>query len=65
LKVEYFDTNYFQFSYSLEDKEYTIFSKKFTAQEGVWIGAKVGLFSLNPNILQSKGYADFDWFRME
>ena len=65
LKVEYFDTNYFQFSYSLNDKEYTVFSKKFTAQEGVWIGAKVGLFSLNPNILQSKGYSDFDWFRME
>ena len=65
LKVEYFDTNYFQFSYSLDDKEYIVFNKKFSAQEGVWIGAKLGLFSLNPNILESKGYADFDWFRME
>jgi beta-xylosidase len=65
LKVEYFDTNNFQFSYSLDDNEYIVVSRKFMAQEGVWIGAKVGLFSLNPNILQSNGYSDFDWFRME
>ncbi len=64
LKVEYFDTGNFQFSYSLDDKEYKIVSHEFTAQEGTWIGAKLGLFSLNPNIIQSKGHADFDWFRV-
>jgi hypothetical protein len=35
------------------------------ATPGVWIGAKVGLFSVNPNIEASDGYTDFDWFRLE
>ena len=26
-------------------------------------GTKIGLFNVNPNIAQSSGYADFDWFR--
>jgi hypothetical protein len=37
----------------------------FTAQPGVWIGAKVGLFCINPNINKRNGFADFDWFRFE
>lgn len=53
------------FSYSLTGDDYKPTGKKFTATEGVWIGAKVGLFNTNPNIGDSKGYADFDWFRIE
>ncbi|MFG6685772.1 glycoside hydrolase 43 family protein [Mariniflexile sp. HNIBRBA6329] len=65
LKVEVFDSGTYQFSYSLDDDKFELIGRKYKAQEGVWIGAKVGLFSLNPNIMESKGYADFDWFRIE
>jgi len=53
------------FSYSLTGDDYQTIGKKFTATKGTWIGAKVGLFNINPNITDSKGYADFDWFRFE
>jgi beta-xylosidase len=35
----------------------------FTAREGVWIGATVGLFSLAGGSASAGGYADFDYFR--
>jgi len=53
------------FSYSFVGDDYQTIGKKFTAMKGTWIGAKVGLFNINPNITDSKGYADFDWFRFE
>lgn len=65
LKVEVFNSTKFQFSYSLDNKKYDTIGTEFKAKEGVWIGAKLGLFSLNPNFIESKGYADFDWFRIE
>ena len=51
------------FSYSFDNIEYTPIGSKFQSQPGKWIGAKVGLFCINPNIRLSKGYARFDWFR--
>jgi hypothetical protein len=51
------------FSYSLDGKTYIPIGKPFKATPGTWIGAKVGLFSFNPDISDSSGYADFDWFR--
>jgi beta-xylosidase len=53
------------FSYSLGGDDYTSIGRQFTAVEEMWIGAKVGLFNVNPNIDDSKGYADFDWFRLD
>lgn len=53
------------FSYSFDGKEYKTLGKKFTAAPGIWIGAKVGLFSINPNITEGRGFADFEWFRVE
>ncbi|MBN2419821.1 MAG: glycoside hydrolase 43 family protein [Deltaproteobacteria bacterium] len=53
------------FSFSFDGKKFKALGKEFTAAPGVWIGAKVGLFSINPNITESKGYADFEWFRVE
>ena len=46
-------------------RDYKTIDKEFAAKPGTWIGAKVGLFNINPNITESKGYADFDWFRYE
>ncbi len=53
------------FSYSFDNKIYTSIGKSFQAKPGRWIGAKVGLFNINPNIIKSNGSAAFDWFRIE
>jgi beta-xylosidase len=49
------------FSFAVDGKTFTTVGKPFTAREGKWIGAKVGLFSIGA----SGGSADFDWFRFE
>jgi beta-xylosidase len=54
-----------RFSYSLDGKKYQSVGDAFQAKKGRWIGAKVGLFSINPNIAETKGYADFDFFDMK
>jgi beta-xylosidase len=54
-----------RFEYSLDNKIFMEIGKEFRAKEGVWIGAKVGIFCMNPNMAESKGYADFDWFSVE
>jgi len=53
------------FSYSLDGKSFTSIGNPFTAREGQWIGAKVGLFCQRPQPLNDSGYADVDWFRIE
>ena len=51
------------FAYSLDGKKYTTVGETFTARQGKWIGAKVGLFCVTPNE-GNRGWADVDWFRM-
>jgi hypothetical protein len=51
------------FAYSLDGKKYTTVGESFTARQGKWIGAKVGLFCVTPNE-GNRGWADVDWFRM-
>jgi hypothetical protein len=46
-----------EFSYSMDGKNFSPAGETFAAKPGVWIGAKVGLFSVG------QGYADYDWFR--
>lgn len=53
------------FSYSADGKTFQPFGETFTAKEGKWIGAKVGLFSLRTQRQNNGGYADVDWFRVE
>lgn len=65
LKVTVNDRGICTFYYSLDDVTYDKIGNDFTAQPGIWIGAKVGLFSINPNINTSSGHADFDWFKVE
>jgi len=52
-----------QFSYSQDGQTFKPMSQEFQARSGRWIGAKVGLFCVNPNREPSHGWADFDWFR--
>jgi hypothetical protein len=37
----------------------------FTARQGRWIGAKIGVFAARVGRAREYGYADFDWFRFE
>lgn len=48
-----------EFSYSADGKNFNPLGEKFTAKPGMWIGAKVGLFSIG----SKNGYAEYDWFR--
>jgi len=64
LKVTVEQGGSYRFSFSLDGIDFEPIGDSLQAKAGVWIGAKVGLFSLNPGINKSDGYADFDWFRM-
>jgi beta-xylosidase len=65
LRVEVDEVNNCIFYYSLDGTDYHEIGEDFKAKKGRWIGAKVGLFSINPNIKGSDGYADFEWFRVQ
>jgi len=54
-----------QFSFSRDGKEFTTVGGFFAARPGVWIGAKVGLFSIAAPGSRRAGAVDVDWFRME
>ncbi|MGD0037289.1 MAG: glycoside hydrolase, partial [Bacteroidota bacterium] len=54
-----------RFSYSVDGKIFTYVGTEFTAREGRWIGAKVGLFAVRPPQSVSGGFADYYWFRIE
>ncbi len=53
------------FSYSTDGLKFTPLGEPFTARQGLWIGAKVGIFAVGLGQRQEFGYADFDWFRVE
>lgn len=53
------------FSYSSDGENFIKIGDEFTAKEGRWIGAKVGIFCNNYQYEDSKGFADFDWFLLE
>ena len=53
------------FSYSVDGKSFHSLGKIFTAREGVWVGAKVGVFSMATGGAQHPGYTDIDWFRID
>jgi hypothetical protein len=53
------------FSFSINGIDFKPLGNKFKAVKGMWIGAKVGVFHINPNITESKGYSDFEWIKFE
>ena len=54
-----------QFSFSADGKTFTPVGESFTAREGRWVGAKIGLFASTTAGAGKNGYADFAWFRFE
>ncbi len=65
LRVSVSEGGYCNFSYSLDGINFKNIGKKFKAREGKWVGAKVGIFSLNWGKNDNNGYTDFDWFKFE
>lgn len=53
-----------RFSYSLDGKKFHPAGSPFQAREGKWIGAKVGVFSVQPGADNQRGWTDVDWFRV-
>ena len=60
LRVQVFGDGISAFSYSVDGKKFHGVPDIFKAEPGMWIGAKVGLFSIGP----ANGYAEYDWFRV-
>ena len=54
-----------RFSFSFDGKTFQELGEEFVAREGIWIGAKVGLFAVGSNNSNVRGYADFEWVRVE
>jgi beta-xylosidase len=52
------------FSYSMDGNKYIDVAETFKAEEGRWIGAKVGIYCIRDKQINDSGYADFDWFRV-
>lgn len=52
------------FSYSFDNKKFIAAGEQFTARQGKWIGAKVGLFAVKPFNSGNRGWVDIDWFRV-
>ena len=54
-----------QFYTSTDGKTYIAVGKPFRAAEGVWIGAKVGLYCTRDRVkINDSGYMDVDWFEI-
>lgn len=54
-----------QFSYSEDYIKFIPIGEAFIAKEGLWIGAKVGLFALSENPTNDAGSVQIDWFRFD
>lgn len=64
LRVEVSGDAVCRFTYNVDGKLFEVLGDTFKAQPGMWIGAKVGLFSLAPAGATEYGHAEYDWFRL-
>jgi len=54
-----------RFSFSVDGVNFSSIGEPFTARQGRWIGAKLGIFAVGGGAERETGYADFDWFRIQ
>ena len=65
LRVRVCDGGSCSFEYSTDGRKFRkMDAAAFTVSAGKWIGAKVGLFSIQPSGVD-RGWVDADWFRIE
>ncbi len=53
------------FSYSENGKLFKLIGEEFMARPGRWVGAKIGIFCTGLLKTNDRGFAEFDWFRVE
>ena len=64
LRVNVMDNATCSFSFSLDGENFTQTGEIFEAEQGKWIGAKVGLYAIGSRRTNDTGWADIDWFRI-
>jgi beta-xylosidase len=62
LRVEVKEGGLCLFSFAFQG-DFVVIPQTFSARKGVWIGAKVGLYSLKPLQRAPAGHVDVDYFR--
>lgn len=53
-----------RYSYSVDGERFVAIGSPVRVEDGQWIGAKVGIFCINPGIRDGAGHADFNSFRI-
>lgn len=53
-----------KFYYSLDGRKFRAAGVEFKMREGKWIGAKIGLVSVEPDGNTDRGWVEADWFRV-
>ena len=64
LKVSVDTATMCRYAYSLDGSTFINAGGVYPAEKGTWIGAKIGLACISPYLLNSAGYADFEFFRL-
>lgn len=54
-----------RFGYSVDGIQFNYSNRNFTATEGKWVGATLGLYCTRKQTTNDAGYVDLDWFRVE
>lgn len=62
LRMKFHDGGHCSFAFVVNGEVVNI-PQVFQATKGLWIGAKVGLYSVKRRLTGSTGFADFDYFR--
>lgn len=62
LRADYSSDLTVRYSYSTDGSNFIPLGTSQTVTEGVWVGAKTGIFAITPHLTPSSGYADFDHF---
>lgn len=52
------------YSYSTDGEHFSDLGGRYALSKGQWIGAKVGLFCINPDVKDGRGFVDVDYFRV-
>ncbi len=65
LRVKVLKNAICEFSFSTDGEIFKTIEKNFTAKQGKWVGARVGLFGTAITKTNDAGYVDVDWFRIE
>ncbi|MDG5787857.1 glycoside hydrolase 43 family protein [Evansella sp. AB-P1] len=64
LRVDVQENAHCQFSFSEDGNDFHAIDKLFTAKEGQWVGAQIGIFCMNKGKQESSGFVDVEYFNI-